>query len=315
MSRSMSFGWLTCLFAAAAALAACGGGDDTPAPAPSTYTQAEVLISAKLGALTAGISQQRVPFLLAFFGGFLQASSTDDGGSGSFELACAGGGTRTIVIVKSAPRVGFAVGDSITTTNTNCVLNGYTFNGTATLTAKTAIANLPAASYAFDYTAELVAFSIGISTLTTVHDGTISATSRADNSNVYASTLQVPSARSYSSVAANLKLEYAPGTTLTETETVSSSSGTLSIAGTVTVSTGSTALPVLLATPTALAGPVSATGTMSMTAGTLEAKDMLQNIATSMTFAGTTAAVRADSDQNGSLDLSFASSWAALTGL
>jgi len=48
------------------------------------------------------------------------------------------------------------------------------------------------------------------------------------------------------------------------------------------------------------------------TSGVIAIKSTTQNLATSTTFSGVTANVSGDTDGNGSLDLTFESSWAAL---
>ena len=313
MSRSMNAATLTCLCAATATLTGCGGGgDDPPAPPPAAaYTQADVLLIAQLGALTASISQMRVPDAVAYFGGFLAAASTNNGGTTSIDAACPGGGTQASTVTKSAVRAGFATGDSIRTTYASCVVEGITFNGTVTLTLRAPIANLSLADFRVDYGAEMTGFSMQQGNLATVHNGRIDAISELDNANVLTSTFQVPANATYGNASGGFSMQFLAGATFAETRTASTSSGTLAMNANVSINTSATPIPLQISTGPALTGPLTS-AVLDPTGGTLNTKDTTLNLATSTVFSGSTATVSGDTDQNGSLDLTFASSWSAL---
>ncbi len=308
---------------ALASLAACGGGGDDAGSGPSKYRESDVKNVATLGAIASGMTGDRVGPALSFLGGVLQGLSLDTGGSRSTgTTSCAtggsGSGTLSAVVTKSAVRAGMAVGDQVTYTFANCVFANasFTFNGTVKLTAQTDAVNLNSATYQVGYSAAFTNFSVKAGALTTTLGGSANAVSSLTSGNAASGTFTVPSGQSLTAVisggaAGPFSLTYGAGTTFAGSDVTSPNSASRKLDGAVSAGASGATAPLTIATPVALTGTLSNAGQFSATSGVLNTKS--SDLATSVTFSGTGATVSGDSDRNGSLDLVFQSSWAALT--
>ena len=297
---------------ALSALAGCGGGGDDAGSGPTKYRESDVKNVVTLGAIASGMTGDRVGPALSFLGGILQGLSLDAGGSRSTgTTSCAtggsGSGTLSAVVTKSAVRAGMAVGDQVTYTFTNCVFANasFTFNGTVKLTAQTDAVNLNSATYQVGYSATFTSFSVKAGALTTTLGGTANAVSSLTSGNAASGTFTVPAGQSLTAVisggaAGPFSLTYG-----------SPNSASRKLDGAVSAGASGATAPLTIATPVTLTGTLSNAGQFSATSGVLNTKS--SDLATSVTFSGTGATVSGDSDRNGSLDLVFQSSWAALT--
>jgi hypothetical protein len=301
------------------ALAACGGGGDSPPLAK--YSQTDIKNVAALGVLTTAITGDKVGFDLGFFAGFLQGLSTDTGGSRTVTNAScvingSGGGTLTTTITKSAVHTGLIAGDQVTLTAVNCTVGGtsQTINGTAALTAQSTVVSTVSGTFKLSYQADLSNFSVKTSASTTNAIGVINAVYELTGNNSVAQSFTVPAGHAFAaSVATGSNLfvmSYDAATTFASTDVISPNSASRKLDGTLTAGTTAATVPLVVATPTALSGTTTS-GLFVATSGAINTKS--NDLPTSITFSGNTATVSGDTDGNGSLDLTFLSSWAALT--
>jgi hypothetical protein len=338
---------LTMSFVAAAlTLTACGGGDDpapapvatqTPAPAPTPtpapspapatgtkFTKAQVLEVAQLGTLVGVLTEQRGLFMVDFQVGTLIAFSALAGGSTSDNVSCSAGGSAVRTAARAAPRTGLAVGDSLTVAYSNCrsqsTVNGavqiLVINGTVKMTAESDMANLAVADHDVRFTTTMTNFSLQENTAAaTVFNGTLTAGRLASNGNVATTSFAVPTGGAYTVNVSGVNIRFEPMAKAVFGRTLSNNGGSLSLDGaTITTTAGAPApLSLTFKTTTPLAGN-TAKGYVVPAAGSMNVTDPSKTLATSIAYSGTVATVSGDTDKDGTLDLTFSSTWAELSG-
>lgn len=308
--------FLPVLLASTLLLAACGGGgDSTPAPASAgttRLTQTDIQTTASLGALTLLGADSDAKTVMAFGDSLLNGTSTVGGGSTLPGLeACTGGGTLTSSVTKSASRVGYAAGDQLLVTFSNCSLSGLVFNGSMRLTAQGTISNV-GSSYDIRYVATLTNWSIRSSSLTTTISGSMDI-----NSSNTVSAFTVPANQSLSSTntttsSGTATTSYRAGTAVRSVDTASPNTASRSLTGSVVVATGGTQLTFDVATPTAFSGTTS-NGRFLPNTGTMTFRQSGGGLNASVSVSGNTVTVSGDTDGNGTQDLSFTTTWTAIT--
>ena len=194
---------------------------------------------------------------------------------------------------------------------------GYVVDGVAKLTAKTVVAAPGSSDYSVGFEATMAGFSINIGGKLSQYEGVLDINSSVTANNVYGFSLAVPAGKTFSDTMSGggntpIRLVYNAAATFAETAVVTPNTASLKLDGSVSVGVGSLgSLPLLIATPVALSGTES-TGTFVANSGVININSTSRNLATSTTFSGANASVSGDSDGNGSLDLVFDSTWAAL---
>lgn len=327
------------LLASVSVLAGCGGGSDSPAPppplsvivpspapapvaGPASFSRDNIQAVASLGALTTLFtgSGDGPIFMTAASTNFLLTDSTFTSGSSTDTFSCVingqGAGSLAVTTTKSATRIGYAVGDSVRLVYSNCRPGTSTVirNGTINLTAQSAISNLAATSNSLSYQAVATNFTAEITAADrSTYNGMMNVTSQTTSASAANSGFSIPTGQSYRVLYRGLTYTYLGGTTYRATAATAPANFTRKLDGDVNLnlsSTPGTTIGLTIQTPTALA---SISSTFVAIAGTVATRDVLQNLATSVTVNGTAATVSGDTDRNGSLDLVFVTTWAALT--
>jgi hypothetical protein len=336
---SMSF------VAAALTLTACGGGGDDPAPAPvatqtpaptpapsptpapatgTKFTKAQVLEVAQLGTLVGVLTEQRGLFMVDFQVGTLIGFSGLAGGSTSDNVSCAAGGSAVRTAARAASRTGLAAGDSLTVAYSNCAsqstVNGavqtVVINGTVKMTAENDMANLAVADHDVRYTTTMTNFSLKINTAAAaVFNGVLTAGRLASNGNVATTSFAVPTGGAFSFTVSDLSVRFEPTAKAVFVRTASDNGGSLSLDGATITNTAGAPAPLTLTfkTVTPLAGN-AAKGYVVPITGSVNVTDPSKTLATSVAYSGTVATVSGDTDKDGTLDLTFSSTWAELSG-
>jgi hypothetical protein len=298
-------------------LAACGGGGDS-APTPTTsssttpYTQAQIQSTASLGALTLLSSDSDAKDVMSFADAILSSTSSIGGGSTLPDTAaCTSGGSLTASVTKSGSRTGYASGDQLLVTFSNCNFgNGLVINGAIRTTAQGTISNL-GSSYDIRYNASLTNFSLRTSTLTTTLTGSIDV-----NSSNTVSAFTVPANQNLTSTivtgSTTTSTSYRAGTTMRSVDTASPNTASRKLDGTVVISAAGSQLNFDVATPTAFSGTTSS-GRFVPNTGSMTFRQSGGGINASISVSGNTVTVSGDTDGNGTQDLSFTTTWTALT--
>jgi hypothetical protein len=317
---------LLTVFAATAALvgplASCGGGDSsTPAPAPAVpappavvYTQAQITTSAKLAASTATIINGSMPVPLSLAAGIVYGAASSTAGSQTINGARCDTGTFDTTTVKAAARSGFAAGDRVNVVFNACqiTVDGVTTttNGavSVTVSADTRF-NGETAPYDIPFQVNFTNFASTIASTSTVFNG--GGNARVNSSTTFLASLAVPAGGNLSARTGTLTLTYGAGFAFTATDGGSGSTGSLRVDGPVNAAvSGVGGVPLVLATPTALTGVTNSSGVITPTAGELR----LNQPAPALTIlpGASSTTVRGDTNGDGSLDLSFVTTWLAL---
>jgi hypothetical protein len=295
---------------------ACGGGgDSTPTPAAGGSTrlaQSDIQTTGSLGSLTLLSSDSDAKQVMVFADAVLNATSSIGGGSTLPDTAaCRTSGSLTASTTKLASRVGYANGDQLLVTFSNCNSgSGLVLNGSLRMTAQGTIANVGSA-YDIRYNASMTNLSFRTASLTTTLTGGMDI-----NSSNTVSAFTVPANQSLTSTlnsgSTPVSTTYRAGTTARSVDTVSPNTASRKLDGTVVIATSSSQLTFDVATPTAFAGTTSS-GRFIPNTGVMTFRQSGGPLNASISVSGNTATVSGDTDGDGSLDLSFATTWTALT--
>lgn len=301
-------------------LTACGGGGDKESEA-APYTKLDAINTATLGALTTTLTSDHVGLVIYYFSAVLQSFSSDTRGSHSFPSApcdenVADSGTFSVDVSKSAVRTGFSAGDQIAYAFSKCKLNGLVLDGKFKLTAQGNAINLDGDTYSVSYLADMTGFSLDYNAVTTRLYGMANATYSLTANNFETLGFTVPANQTLTAAVTTHRgdfvMAYGTGTTFTGTDALSPNAASLKLDGSLSVQSKSAgAVPLQVSTPTALAGTTATSGKFVATSGVINVKSA--DLSTSTTISGVTAKVSADTDRNGSLDLTFDSNWTELT--
>jgi hypothetical protein len=330
---SVSLGTTTSLFLAVA-LSACGGGGDAPsvatpvasapAPAPSVsptvFSQDTARLLAGLGLSTAQLLHLQTLQEHTLIGGLFQ-SLTVGAASGSFgptSATCAssagGSGSLTVSETKSGTYVGYKVGDSLSVTFNACKFASSTIvtNGRFVVVSRGNYANLSPNSVV-EYSVTTTVFDISIGSGSTTakfrsdgvqnakFDTTVGGTSAPDVTVAVGSGRAVASYSPATAPVPSITYAMSPGVVINAKLTAASNfAATLN--GALSANTSTVTIPLLFATNPALTGPASTT---LPTAGILSVKDTGANLQTETTYLGSIATVKADTNRDGILDLTF----------
>jgi hypothetical protein len=342
---SLSLGTTTGLFLAVALSACGGGGSDapaaaapvsvtptpaattpvavTPTPTPSVFTQNDAKLAAGLGLSTAQLVYLQAQQEQGFIGGLFQGL-TGGNASGSFPattVSCAssagGSGTFTFGETKSGTYVGYRVNDSQTLSFNACKFASSTVvvNGRYALVSRGNYVNLSSNS-AVEYSVTTTDFDISIGTGTSAAKFRSNGIQTAKFDTILGGvnapdvTLAVVSGRAtaFFSPATALSPSFSfamnPGMGINAKLTAASNFA-ISMDGGLSGVFSAGSVPMLFATSSALTGPFSATAGLLPTAGTMRVKDTALNLQTETTYLGSIATVKADTNRDGILDLTF----------
>jgi hypothetical protein len=324
MNISMSS--LGCSVLLASLLSACGGGgSSTPATPAPIFGQAEAKSVAVLGLLTSELVFGQIQSEPSFFANYIVGYSNGvaSGSSSAAVFSCAtasgGSGTYSAATNKSGVYVGLKPNDKITLSFNACNLGGtgLVLNGGAVAVSNGTYANLPSnALVQFALTTTNMDFgsttsktrSNGVQSV--VYDSTISAnlpliTSTATSN--YSVAYFNPASASAASLIYTLNAGASVVSKLLAANTFSSK-----LDGLVTYTTTSGNVGLNFNTITPLTGSL-VSGRPIPTAGVLRVKETSVNLLTETSISGSTATVKADSNGDGTLDLTFATTYTALT--
>ena len=336
-----------------AALSACGGGDSGPTPAPVPvpapisvipvvpiavtnppvspaptpvgpsvslrFTQADMQTNTALGATNQILAGNYTSVLLGFFVPLLQDLSNEVSGIGNLgQRSCVinnqGSGTFTLFANKSGVRLGLAPGDTMRFNFINCRLgtSAITFNGNAAFTAQSLIAGLSSTSYDMAFRATFDDYSVSLNNSPLRFSGVIIGTSKLDGVTTnYGFT--VPAGEFFSVNGAGLTTRYLSSVNFSMSNTTTPNTFSRRLNGDITLQTTGTPVALTLQVTTALSGTRSASGTTVPTSGSFTTRNTGMNLLTSASINGAVVSVSGDSDSNGTLDLVFSTTWAALS--
>jgi hypothetical protein len=316
----------------ALSVAACGGGGGggtatIATPTTKIYGQTDAKTVAGTGLLTSELLFAQVQIEQAFFGGFIQGFSTGvaSGSASASTLSCVsaglGSGTLTVSTTKAGVYVGLQTNDSVNITFNACDFggNGLVLNGNTVLVSKGSYANLP------------INFSVLYSLTTTNFDmifgGVKNRSNGVQNVAFNATVAGVAFPEVTSTVATSYSLEsYSSSTAKVPAITFKLNTGTVVYAkysstnafvskldgGVTGTPTTSGAVPLIISTPTPLAGTLTG-GRPVPTVGVFRVKGVDLNLQTETTVQGISAVLKADSNGDGTLDLSFNTTYSAMT--
>ncbi|MES2888886.1 MAG: hypothetical protein V4739_12870 [Pseudomonadota bacterium] len=301
-------------------LVACGGGgdDNDDEPADQRYTQADVKNVAASGVnvltdLTSVTGLQGVGFL----SGFLQGLSGDVGGGTrvlNLNGACTSGAASASV-TKAATRTGFAIGDQVTLTFDKCLTSGFLVQGTARLTPRAVVATRAAGEVDVNFEARATGFSVAFNGMTVLHEGVAEIKATANSSGVIGYAITVPSGQQWGVVLsgqATSRTTLGSNTALLLTQSTTPNTMTKKLDGAISAGTPQQR-QYQVNTPTPLSGSVGSSGQFVPTAGQITTNHLAARLDTSTTVSAGNVTVVGDTDQNGSLDLSFTTTWTGLT--
>jgi hypothetical protein len=327
-SSSLSLGTATGLFLTVALSACGGGGSDAPAPSPSAsatvFTQTDAKNVAGLGLATSQLMLIQTQLEQVFIGGLLQSlSSAAASGSlspASASCASSAGGSGSFIVsqIKAGTYVGYKINDSFDITFNACKFAGSTVsvNGKFSLVSLGNYANLSVNSVV-DYRVTTTNLELNNTSLrfrssglqTVKFDTTTGGTGAADV------TLAVGSGRSIGIFNSSTALSPGFTWTLSSGSTINAKLTNANFAfylnGDVSSATSSGAVPLSFATTTTLTGPYS-TSALYPTAGVMRVKEPSMNLLTETSYQGATATVKADTNRDGVLDLTFTTTTQAL---
>jgi hypothetical protein len=305
-------------------LSACGGGGDAGSPEPANgtkYTQDDIKSVAAAGLVPATFILTDNGAGIGVLGGFLVSRTSQTGGStGPVVESCVvngnGHGSLTYSVTKSAFRTGFAAGDQVVVTFNDCDRGGgIVNNGTATFTATNNLANLSTASFDYGVDVRMTNFSARYRSSLATFDGVATLITKFLSSNLsLTQKLAVPAGQTLRVTLNNQVLEYAGGASVSIALVSIPNSATTRLDGDVKVTNAGKTVALSASTPITLSGSTNAAGQFLATSGTIAVKDTARNIATSTTVSGNNTSVSGDTDGNGSLDLTFSTTWLSLIG-
>ncbi len=305
------------------ALSACGGGDGAPptvtpvAKNPTVFGQNDAKAIARLGLATSQLMLIQTLLEQEYIGGLFQSLTTASANgslsptSSSCASATGGSGSFTLSQVKAGTYVGYKINDSIEITYNACkfATSSIVINGKFSLVSLGNYANLSAISVV-DYRLSTTNFEINSSALRFRSSGIQAARYDTTTSGAGAAdvTVSVQSGRSVELFSS------ATATTPVVTWTISPSAAvkakltsanfTFSMNGDISTATASGGGPLSFTTITPLTGPYS-TSALYPTSGIMRVKEPAVNLLTETTYQGSTATVKADTNRDGVLDLTF----------
>ncbi len=348
----LSLGTTTSLFLVAALSACGGGGDTpavttpattavtpattppvttavapVPSSSPTVFTQNDAKLVAGVGLSTAQLvhlqTQQEQVFIGGLFQGLTVANATGSFGPATATCASSAGGSGSFTIseTKSGTYVGYKISDTQTISFNACKFasSSIVMNGRYTLVSRGNYANLSPNSVV-EYSVTTTDFDIsvgsGTSTIkfrsngvqTAKFDTTVGGLNAPDVTVTAVGGRTVASFSPATSLSPSLSLAMNPGMVINAKLTAAGNFA-VSADGGLSGSTSSGTVPLLFATSTALSGPAS---TMLPTAGTMRVKDTALNLQTEATYLGAVATVKADTNRDGILDLTFSTTPQAL---
>jgi hypothetical protein len=304
-------------------------GTSTTAPAPAPYTQGEAQAVAGVGflgfELIAQQAQIEQPALAYFTQGFL-SQNTVLGSTGPTTASCAsataGGGTLTVTVTKSGTYAGLKTNDKIDVTFTNCDSGaGNVQNGRLVLTAQADYANLGAlnSGFKFNYQLSSINYAQTIGTARFVANGVqnvqFDSTASATYPKLSSSIVSAYSNKAFSPASATtpgLEVSINAGTTLTNQFTSAGANYSATVDGGVGLTTPGGAIAMAYATTTPITGAV-VSGRLVPAAGVLRVKETTLNLQTESTVQGSMVQVKADTNRDGTLDLTFSTTYSLLT--
>jgi hypothetical protein len=319
-------------------LAACGGGggDSSPPPAqaasvkPTAYTETEAKLVAGIGFLSSEALLSQMMVEQAFFANFLQGfiNSSTSGSFSNIAMPCSsptgGTGTVTSMIVKAGIYPGLKANDVIDVAFNGCSFAGtnITLNGRAILSPSVDYSSLPA-NFVVQYKLNTTSFSakVGSTPPTQVrstggqlitYDATSAGVAFPDVSSTINQAYSVAFFPTTASQVADLTYTMNPAAAMAYKGTASNTF-TARVDGAVSVKVPAGSTSLTLATVTPATGNVLPAGRSVPTSGVLRTKETGLNLLTETTVQGLSAAVKADSNGDGALDLNFMTTYTALT--
>jgi hypothetical protein len=320
-------------------------------PSTAAYSQADAKSVAGLGFVAADYFVEDIQRLQDQFANFTQgflsvATSRTPGTYSTGPLACAsiapgatgGSGTVTTVItITGAPgaasRVGFVAGDKLAMTYNQCKFSStesFFQNGTVEITSKETYVNLgvpsagaPSPPFRFHFNLKLTNFIQDASFGKYAYNGSFDVVrDQVTNTSIFASTVTAKLSSSVfefsTSTIASLSTDLETGLLMDRQRAYNSASSipdtvTLSVNGNVYLGTRAADTLYKYLTPSANKPSGSRINLRTVpTTGQLNFKDVAGNLATETTWSGNVVNVKADSDRNGTLDLNFNTTHAAL---
>lgn len=344
MSKISSSFKFSATLIALCALAACGGGGgDSPAattPAGGSgagtsssatpFTRADAEAIAGIGFITSELitlqAQLEQPALAFFAQGFLSANAVV-GSSGPTTVGCAssaglGGGTLSATVTKSGTYAGLKTNDKIDVTYNNCNFgSGIVQNGRLAITAQADYANLGAlgAGFKFNYQLSSTNYQVALTTGRFVSNGvqnvqfdsTVSANYPKLNSTVI-SAYSYKGFNPASATTSSLEYSLNTGVALSSQLTSAGASYSSTVDGSVGLTVASNSVALAYTTPTPITGAV-VSGRFIPAAGVLRVKETTANLQTESTVQGAMVQVKADTNRDGILDLTFSTTYSLLT--
>jgi hypothetical protein len=310
------FNSLSTLVVSSFLLAACGGGgggDSAPAPAAAgsaRLTQSDIQTTARLGALTLLTSDLDAK-LLASVGGesFISLSTFSSASTSPRSAPCTNGGTLSVSVTKSATRVGFAAGDQLLIGYSNCNLSGTVLNGSMRLTALGTISSV-GSIYDIRYAATLTNWSIRTTSTTT-----FSGNADINYSNTV-TAMTVPANQSlsisFTGSSGTSTTTHRAGTSTRSVDTASPNTASRSLNGSLIFTNNAGQFNLDVSTVTAFTGTTSS-GRFVPNTGTMTLRQSGNGSNASVSVSGNMVTVGGDTDGNGTQDLSFTTTWTALT--
>jgi hypothetical protein len=207
-----------------------------------------------------------------------------------------------VTTVKAAARAGFAAGDRVNMVFSACSFNAAGINVVLNGTAETTLDQDLVFNGASNFTS-----TIGAGSAATFGGG--GNAQLQDGASGTTVGLTVPTGGRMTTTVGGAGVTYNPGVSFTFTEGVTNT-GSLRVNGPLITSGGGFSLPITLTTPTTLTGPVDVISVVTPTAGELRITGAGPEA--SITAAATSVTVRGDSNGDGSLDLSFVTTWPQL---
>jgi hypothetical protein len=302
---------------AMATLAACGGGGGGDSgPQPYKYSASDVQNTATIGVAATERTGMSANDIVEILGAVVDSLAFSTSGSQQTAVSLCSSGTTTADVLKPGVYTGFAVGDQVTLTFSNCTVSGTAnvLDGVAKLTLQTPVF-YSATDYSIGLLAELTDVVQSSSNSAMKHNGVLSIQASLVGNAAWTNSFAVTAGNTFqfaqtAAGATPYQMSFGPGTTFSATDTANPATSTRKLDGLVTVTTSAGAFPVIIATPTALSGS-KATGAFVASAGVIDTTATLENMATTTSFNGATAHITGDSDGNGSqetvLDVSSAS--------
>jgi len=211
-------------------------------------------------------------------------------------------------------------GDRVTVTYVQCDASytGFVVDGTVKLTARTPTTAFSFSGYTAGFEAEMTGLSITDSTALHRYKGVLEIEANRIGVGTSSGSFAVPAGKLFTGTtfvgSTPVVLAYGAGTTFAQTDTnLPPYIATRKLDGPVAIGVGSAGVVSLaITTPTALSGS-TLFDPLDATAGVIGIAASDENPSVSVTVKAASVTVSGDSDGNGSLDLAFDTTWAALT--